>query len=178
MTRYSPKDIQNETTLEFQSEFTYTPFDDLETMQQLFENGSKRNNIYTYRKDNTLEKLTRTRSDRNTIYEYFYDENENRTELHISEGVWRSEYVEFYPDGDPKLVYTYYEEWLQEIATFDEEGYGVLKLWHLDKSGSYQIDYRTPEHKLYKIDYFDDNGNYVKTEHYDENENLISTEYA
>lgn len=111
------------------------------------------------------------------LREDFYDEQEKVIQYNIIQGDWRSEYVEFYPNGDYKLVYTYYQDWLQEIATFDEEGYGELKIWHLDGSGSYQIDFRDPDHDLIKIEFYDDEGNYERTEYY-ENNQLVSTEYA
>ena len=179
--RYSSETSSNIEDLEIRYEFTFNEAGDLLTSRQIRPNFRNIKSDYIYRDDNTLEqKNTLTLIlDQNRISsrEDFYDESEKLFAFNIIQGDWRSEYVELYPDGDPKLVYTYYQDWLQEIATFDEDGYGELKLWHLDKSGSYQIDYRDPDFNLIKIEYFDDEGNYERTEYY-ENNQLVRTEYV
>ncbi|MCM8569332.1 hypothetical protein NE848_08070 [Gramella jeungdoensis] len=176
--RYLTEEIVNEVNYSARNEYTYTDFGDLHTLNQFFPDRSDRFNTYFYREDNTLSQRTMEFSNNIRVYDYFYDENEVQNAFHITEGEWRSEYVEFYPNGDYKLVNTYYKDWLQEIAAFDEEGYAMVKVWDLDKSGSFKVEYRTPDWKLYKAEYYDNDGNLFKTEHYDENEVLINTEYV
>ena len=177
MTRFSTEEGSGD-TMEIKYSISYNNIGDLEKVIQEYQNGSTRTHNYLYRENNVLQQEVVTNSGNNTVYDYFYDENEIKLqEFHISQGDWRSEYVEFYPNGNYKLVNTYYQEWHQEIATFDEEGFAELKLWHLDRSGSYQIDYRDPDWNLLKIDYYNDAGIYLKTEYYEGNL-VVRTEYA
>ena len=177
-TRYLTEEVINDMDYTARYEYTYTDFGDLQTLNQLFPDRSDRFNTYFYREDNTLSQRTMEFSNNSRVYDYFYDENEVQFAFHITEGEWRSEYVAFYPNGDYKLINTYYQDWLQEIAAFDEEGYAVVEIRDLDKSGSFKVEFRAPDWKLYKAEYYDDAGNLFKTEYYDENEVLINTEYV
>lgn len=179
--RYASETSTEIDDLEIRYEFTHNEAGELLMSKQLRPYFRNVKSEYYYRADNTLEqKNTLTLLlDQNRLYsrEDFYDQDEKLFRFNIIQGEWRSEYIELYPDGDPKLVYTYYQDWLQEIATFDEEGYGELEIRDLDKSGSYQIDFRDPDYNLIKIEYYDDQGNYLRTEYYENNE-LIRTEYV
>ncbi|MUP43089.1 hypothetical protein [Christiangramia aestuarii] len=179
--RYSSETSTELDDLEIRYEFTYNEFGELSITKQLRPYKRNIKSEYMYREDNTLQQKNTLILvlDQNRLYsrEDFYNEQEKLVQYNIMSGDWRSEYVEFYPNGDYKTVYTYYQDWLQEIAVFDEEGYGELKIWHLDRSGSYQIDFRDPNHALIKIEFYDDNGNYERTEYYENNE-LVRTEYA
>lgn len=175
--RYSSESGTDSSDILLHLELAYTDFGDLATITDIRQQGSDRITTFIYRDDNTLSQTKLSFSNNNTVYDYFYDAQEVKlNEFHITQGEWRSEYVEFYPDGSYKLINTYFNEWLQEIATFDENGYAQLQIWHLDKSGSFQIDYRNPDWSLYQIDYYDDEGNFYKTEYYEGNV-VVNTEY-
>ncbi|MCH4824440.1 hypothetical protein ML462_14805 [Gramella lutea] len=179
--RYSSESSTEIDDLEIRYEFSFTESGDLLQSKQLRPNFRNIKSDYIYRDDNTLKQkntlILLLDQNRISSREDFYDEQEKLIAFNIIQGDWRSEYLELYPDGDPKLVYTYYQDWLQEVATFDEDGYGELVIQHLDRSGSYQIDFRDPSYNLIKIEYYDDNGNYEKTEYYENNE-LVRTEYV
>ena len=178
--RYSSETSTDIEDLEIRYEFTHNEAGELLLSKQLRPYIRNLKSDYYYRDDNTLRQKNTIILvlDQNRMYsrEDFYDQQEKLYAFNIIQGDWRSEYLELYPDGDPKLVYTYYQDWLQEIAIFDEEGYGELTIQHLDRSGSYQIDYRDPNYNLIKIEFFDDDGNYERTEYYENNE-LVNTEY-
>lgn len=179
--RYSSETSTEVDNLEIRYEFSFTENGELLQSKQLRPYFRNMKSDYIYRDDNTLMQkntlILLLDQNRISSREDFYDEQEKLKSFNIIQGDWRSEYVELYPDGDPKLVYTYYQDWLQEVATFDEDGYGELVIQHLDRSGSYQIDFRDPSHNLIKIEYYDDEGNYERTEYYENNE-LVRTEYV
>lgn len=159
----------NEEAIEFRHTFTYTDAGEINTMSIEYPN----NDIpqltweYTYDENNVLtdritqewtDRLGRPRTDH-----YFYDEEERVKRLLIEVGDFVSDYVAFYPNGDPKRAETSYQGFLYEIVTWDEDGYSEWKIINED-DGSYRIEYKDPSENILKTEFYDADGNLLRTE--------------
>lgn len=148
--------------------FTYTEFGEIETwyMPDVNEEFSAFLWEYTYNDENILieryrESVDRLGRDRTDTY--FYDDEERVERLLIVVGDYVSDYIEFYPNGNPKRAETTYQGFLYEIVTWDEGGYSEWKIIDQD-TGDYRIEYKDPERNILKIEYYSADGTLLSTE--------------
>ncbi|MCB7482068.1 hypothetical protein [Christiangramia sediminis] len=167
-TRYTSESGYDDSAVQRRNEYTYTEFGDIasETIDSKTDNFETYTWYYAYTNEKTLESKKSESvalNGRNQTWDIFYDSSERIERQVISAGDFVSDYVEFYPNGDPKRAETYYQGFLYEIVEWAEDGTSVWKTIN-EEDGSYKIEYK------------DENENILKTEYYDSDGNLISTE--
>ncbi|WP_373059610.1 hypothetical protein [Zunongwangia sp. H14] len=146
--------------------FTYKQFGDLDKIYQEGPGNLSQTTSYYYRDNHSLENRMVEAVNQGVVSrltEYIYDENEKISEYYITEGEWRSEYLEFFENGDFKTVNTYYQDWLQEEITVNENRSSVWLIRDIDMSGSYRVEYKDADGNITKTEYYDDNGQWLET---------------
>ncbi|MDX1761108.1 MAG: hypothetical protein R3218_03050 [Christiangramia sp.] len=167
-TRYSSESGYDNSKVQRIVEYTYTDFGEIAT-EYIDNKGSNLNPYtwnYSYTSANTLEskqRTTRDLNDRERQDTYFYDEDERIERLLIEVGDFVSDYVEFYPDGDPKKAETYYQGFLYEIVEWTEDGTSVWKTIN-EADGSYKLEYKDQDENVLKTEYYDADGNLLSVE--------------
>ena len=167
-TRYSSESGYDNSKVQRRVEYTFTGFGEIEseTIDSRTDNFETYTWYYTYTDENILESRISESvalNGRNQTWEIFYDAEERIERQIISVGDFVSDYVEFYPNGDPKRAETYYQGFLYEIVEWAEDGTSVWKTIN-EADGSYKLEYK------------DQNENVLKTEYYDADGNLLSVE--
>ena len=163
--RYSSESGNNAADLLMSFYYSYTSFGEIAHMRVGYSNKENEDWDYVYREDMTLQERIRSSIDQNgnnRTDHYYYDQNEKRERLVITEGDFVSDYVEFYDNGNPKRVETYYKDFLYEIVEYNEDGSSVWTTID-EETGSYKIEYK------------DADGHVTKTENYNSDGELIST---
>ncbi|SHG68787.1 hypothetical protein SAMN05444483_12221 [Salegentibacter echinorum] len=156
---------ESESSVIYEHSYTYTEFGEMETLSMLFNNEQAleylweysydENNVLIERHRETVDLLGRDRTDT-----YFYNEEERLERLLIKVGDYVSDYVEFYPNGDPKKAETTYQGFLYEIVIWDENGYSEWKIIEED-TGNYRIEYKDQDENILKTEYYDSQGNLI-----------------
>lgn len=159
---------ENEEAIEFRHTFSYNDAGEINTLSIEYFNSNYPDFTweYTYDDNNILTEKYRETTDlhgRARTDKYLYDEDERVERLLIEVGDYISDYVAFYPNGDPKRAETTYQGFLYEIVTWDEEGYSEWKIINED-DGTYRIEYKDPSENLLKTEFFDADGNLLRTE--------------
>ena len=164
--RFASETETDITKATFYFQFTYTDSGELNSVQFVRPYNLSRITNYYYSADSILER-TFTRSldipaERMTTTETIFNNEEERVKLIITQGEWRSEYLEYFDDGHYKVVYTYYQNWLQEEVTVGEDRIEKWLIRDIDRSGSYRIEYKNPDLSIIKTEYYDDYGNLIE----------------
>lgn len=167
-TRYSSESGNDESTIQRKVEYTFTEFGEIasETIDSKTDNFETYTWYYTYTNGNILEfreSESVALNGRIQTWEIFYDSNERMERQVISAGDYVSDYVEFYPNGDPKRAETYYQGFLYEIVEWAEDGTSIWTTINED-DGSYKIEYRDENEVVLKTEYYDADGNLLSTE--------------
>ncbi|MGB7786745.1 MAG: hypothetical protein WBL27_11645 [Salinimicrobium sp.] len=163
--RYSTESGNNTANLLMSFYYDYTAFGEVAHMRVGYPDKENEDWEYIYREDMTLQERIRSSIDQNgnnRTDHYYYDQNEKRERIVITVGDYVSDYVAFYENGDPKIVETYYKDFLYEIIEYNEDGSSIWKTIN-EETGAYKLEYKDAEGKVTKTENYNSNGELIST---------------